>query len=232
MHVENCNVIISHVYHSLSCLNNSILQSMSQAEKDFNMLNKELKSIKLEIEKSSGPGAENFQRKMKIFLGDAEKSRDSCEKAMEDLWKIVEQQIIGWGEKPPKRNSEPDPLSSFFTHIAKFVSLYNRAVADNKRKKEQEAKRKRQEAEKAARAAARAAKKGKAKGMSTAADDDVFGTINRKLKQGNAKDIIAEFKNRHQRSSNMKAAAGAGAGAMRNELAAVLGRRRKGSRAR
>ena len=66
--------------------------------------------------------------------------------------------------------------------------------------------------------------------MSFGADDDVFGTINRKLKQGNAKDIIAEFKNRHQRSSNMKASAGAGA--MRNELAAVLGRRRKGSRAR
>ena len=205
------------------------------------MLKKELNAISLEIDKAEGPGSENFKRKMKLFLSDAEKRRDACQKALDDLWDIAEKQIIGWGEKPPKRNTDPDPLSSFFTYIAKFAALYNRAVAENKRKKELEDKRKRQEEEKAARAAARA-KKGKlSKRMSLSADDDVFGTINRKLKQGNANDIIAEFKNRHARTSGMSSAGTrlgrsgskgrlskvGGAGAVQNELAAVLGQRRK-----
>ena len=100
-----------------------------------------------------------------------------------------------------------------------------------------------EEAEKAARAAARAKKgaSGKKKRMSLGADDDVFGTINRKLKQGNANDIIAEFKNRHARTSGMSTGGkrlgrkssrardnSAAGGAMRNELAAVLGRRKAG----
>jgi hypothetical protein len=218
-------------------------ESMSQAEKDFNMLKKELKAVALEIEKADGPGADNFKRKMKVFMRDAESRRDSCTKAMDELWDMVAKQIVGWGEAAPKRNTEPDPLSSFFTYIAKFAALYKRAVAENKRKAEMEAKRKRQEAEKAARAAARAKKgaSGKKKRMSLGADDDVFGTINRKLKQGNANDIIAEFKNRHARTSGMSTGGkrlgrkssrardnSAAGGAMRNELAAVLGRRKAG----
>jgi hypothetical protein len=217
---------------------------MSQAEKDFNMLKKELKAVALEIEKADGPGADNFKRKMKVFLSDAEKRRDACTKGMDALWETVVKQIIGWGEKPPTRNTEPDPLSSFFTYVANFAAQYKKAVVENKRKAELEAKRKRQEEEKAARAAARAKKGaiGKNKRMSLGADDDVFGTINRKLKQGNANDIIAEFKNRHARSSGMSGSgkrlgrkgsrargnAAANGGAMRNELAAVLGRRRGG----
>ena len=113
------------------------------------MLKKELKAVTLEIEKADGPGADNFKRKMKVFLSDAEKRRDVCVKNMDALWEMVAKQVVGWGEDLPKRNTEPDPLSSFFTFIAKFAAQYKRAVAENKRKAELEAKRKRQEEEKA-----------------------------------------------------------------------------------
>ena len=85
----------------------------------------------------------------------------------------------------------------------------------------------RQEAEKAARAAKRAAKNGGTKGG--AAKEDIFDAFDQKMRGGNANDIISEFKNRHNkgRRSNLGKPEKSGVGgAMRNELAAVLGRRR------
>ena len=87
------------------------------------------------------------------------------------------------------------------------------------------AKKLRQEQEKAARAAKRAAKLGAKQG---AAKEDIFDAFDQKMRGGNANDIISEFKNRHKTKGKGKKKIeqnGVG-GAMRNELAAVLGRRR------
>ena len=86
------------------------------------------------------------------------------------------------------------------------------------------AKKLRQEQEKAARAAKRAAKLGAKQG---AAKEDIFDAFDQKMRGGNANDIISEFKNRHKAKGKGKKQEKNGVGgAMRNELAAVLGRRR------
>ena len=93
------------------------------------------------------------------------------------------------------------------------------------------AKKARQEAEKAKRAADRKSKKKEQQGG--AAKEDIFDAFDQKMKGGNAANIISEFKNRHKkgragsrsRVSNMDKDSKVG-GAMRSELAAVLGRRR------
>ena len=126
---------------------------------------------------------------MKLFLVDAEKRRDACER---DGWSMgmAAKQIEGWGEKPPKRNSEPDPLSSFFSYIASLlhnINVLSQRINEKQRWKPNANDKRKDKSRCAQRRAV-------GKRMSLGADDDVFGTINRKLKQGNANDIMPSSK--------------------------------------
>lgn len=210
----------------------SHMQNIGQVEVDLNVQKKELDIVKREIEKASGPGADNFIRKMKLFLRDAGKQKDDAVNEMDSLWEMLGTQMEGWGEKKPKRGASPDPAQEFFGCFAKFCTAYHRAVADNKRRKELAEKKARQEAERAARSAKRKQNKG---ATATGDDDDIFGKINAKLKQGNAQSIIDNFKANQAKRAKNKPAGGRrampGMGAMdMSELKGALGRRRGGSR--
>ncbi len=199
-------------------------------EVDLNVQKKELNVVEREIEKASGPGADNFTRKMKLFVRDAGKQKDDAVKEMDSLWEMLGAQMEGWGEKKPKRGASPDPAQEFFGCFAKFAAAYRRAAADNKRRKELAAKKARQEAEKAARAAKRKQNK---RVTSTGDDDDIFGKINAKLKQGNAQSIIDNFKANQAKRAKSKPTGGRrampGMGAMdMSELKGALGRRGRG----
>jgi diaphanous 1 len=199
--------------------------------KDYNGQKKKLNELKKETEQSTGIGSENFKRRMKLFITDAETLLSATEKEYTILNLALKQQIVGWGEKEPKPGASPDPSSTFFTQLANFCKAYKRAADENKRKKDMLAKKARQEAEKAKRAADRKSKKKEQQGG--AAKEDIFDAFDQKMKGGNAANIISEFKNRHKkgragsrsRVSNMGKDNKVG-GAMRSELAAVLGRRR------
>jgi diaphanous 1 len=195
--------------------------------KDFNGQKKQLNSLKKEAETANGLGSENFKRRMLLFISDAETLLTTTDKELNLSWAALSTIMIGWGEKEPKQGSDPDPASNFFEQISKFCKAYKRAADENQRRKDLAAKKARQEAEKAARAAKRAAKNGGTKGG--AAKEDIFDAFDQKMRGGNANDIISEFKNRHNkgRRSNLGKPEKSGVGgAMRNELAAVLGRRR------
>ena len=171
--------------------------------KDFNLQQKQVKDLKKEAENSEGIGSKEFIRRMTLFIHDAEVLLNECDNELNNSWEALKDQMVGWGLKEPKQGSDPDPASTFFTMISKFCKGYQKASDENKRKKEMAAKKARQEAEKVARAAKRAAKAAASGGG--AAKEDIFDAFDKKMKGGNANDIISEFKNRHKKG-------GAGAG--------------------
>ena len=158
--------------------------------KDFNGQKKKLNELKKEADISKGLGGDNFIRRMKLFISDAESLLNATEKEFNQLWTDLKVQIIGWGEKEPKQGASPDPASTFFTQISKFCKAYKRAADENQRKKEMAAKKARQEAEKAAKRAKRLAKRESA---APAAKEDIFDAFDQKMKGGNANDIISKW---------------------------------------